>query len=152
MNPELEALVTSLESGTVYRFADWPLEKLRADGKPGVYTVWRGDDFIYVGISWKEGSKGLFGRLASHASGRRSGDQFCIYVCDLFIVPTLTPEEQRFIAQKELRLDTLTRDFVREHLTFRSVHTPTGAEARAVETHIRRIGLPGKGQPTINPL
>ena len=29
------------------------------------------------------------GRLASHASGRRSGDQFLIYVCDRLVLPRL---------------------------------------------------------------
>ena len=56
----------------------------------GVYTVWNGDDFLYVGMSGRNinesniktleniGKKiGLITRLESQASGQRSGDQFC---------------------------------------------------------------------------
>jgi len=35
----------------------------------------------------------LYTRLRSHASGRRSGDQFCIYVADRFVLPTLSQED-----------------------------------------------------------
>ena len=84
--------IEALEQGPLLRFADWPEESLRLSA-PGVYTIWHESKFLYVGISWQDrpNSKGLFGRLNAHASGRRSGDQFCIYICDLFIVPTLDP-------------------------------------------------------------
>ena len=36
--------------------------------------------------------KGLYSRLNSHALGWRSGDQFCVYVADRLVLPTLTPE------------------------------------------------------------
>ena len=65
----------------------------------GVYTVWKGDEFLYVGMSGRninesniqiledQGKKiGLITRLESHASGMRSGDQFCVYVSDLFVL------------------------------------------------------------------
>ena len=35
-------------------------------------------------------AKWLWTRLGSHASGRRSGDQFNVYICDRFVVPALT--------------------------------------------------------------
>ncbi len=35
---------------------------------------------------------GLWGRLNSHASGRRSGDQFYVYVADRLVLPRLAPE------------------------------------------------------------
>ena len=91
--------VHELETGVTRSFADWPIAQMQGDGAPGVYTVWNGTQFLYVGMSWKEGSKGLFGRLNSHASGRRSGDQFCIYACDLFIVPTLSKSQQLAVAR-----------------------------------------------------
>ncbi len=56
----------------------------------GVYTIWHEDGrFIYVGMSGRGITKdtatrntpfGIYIRLRSHASGRRSGDQFCVYV------------------------------------------------------------------------
>jgi hypothetical protein len=36
---------------------------------------------------------GLHTRLHSHFSGRRSGDQFCVYVADLLVLPGLTPAD-----------------------------------------------------------
>src|SRR4051794_8737394 len=99
-------LLDGLAHGPAHSFGIWPNPDLPVVGA-GVYTVWDGDRFLYVGmggrglsadmirdatVTGRKGS-GLLGRLMSHASGRRSGDQFCIYVCDLLILPTLTPEQ-----------------------------------------------------------
>jgi hypothetical protein len=148
-----EALLHDLEHGRLRRFAEWPEVDLRFSA-PGVYTVWQQDVFLYVGISWqdKPGSKGLFGRLDSHASGRRSGDQFCIYICDRYVIPTLEAARLSDVGTGSLSLDRLTRDFVRGQLTYRAVHTATGAEARRIERIVRSTGLPGGARPTINPL
>jgi hypothetical protein len=43
-------------------------------------------------------ARGLWTRLNAHASGRRSGDQFCVYICNRFVVPELTPSQQRELA------------------------------------------------------
>jgi hypothetical protein len=61
----------------------------------GVYSVWENGRLIYVGMSGRGlaaedidapdepvKAKGLWTRLDSHASGRKSGDQFCVYICD----------------------------------------------------------------------
>jgi hypothetical protein len=51
-----------------------------------------------VAVPGREGApKGLWTRLNSHASGRRAGDQFNVYICDRFIVPVLMPDQQRDI-------------------------------------------------------
>jgi hypothetical protein len=86
---------------------------------PGVYTIWRGDQFVYVGMSGRGAqredfvasshgtarqAKGLWTRLNSHASGRRSGDQFNVYVCDRLIVPVLTPDSRIRSAPASSRL------------------------------------------------
>ena len=74
-------------------------DSLRA-GPSGVYTIWNGGVFLYVGMAWahRDDSNpkavGVFGRLSSHASGRRSGGQFCIYICDRFVVPELNADER----------------------------------------------------------
>ena len=39
-------------------------------------------------------AKGLWTRLNSHAIGRSSGDQFCVYACDRFVVPHLSDHQQ----------------------------------------------------------
>ena len=146
-----------LENGTLHHFAEWDTLSMES-GVPGVYTIWRGENFLYVGISSQGTSEsanrqapGLFGRLRSHANGRRSGDQFNIYICDRFVIPTLTSEQLAAVGAGELSLDTLTRDFTRQHLAFRYVFTETGDEARKVKAEIRRSGLPRSGQPFLNP-
>jgi hypothetical protein len=70
-----------LRSGPVRWFADWPTAEVPVAGS-AVYTIWdRDGTFVYVGMSGRSATatgRGLWGRINSHASGRRSGDQFCI--------------------------------------------------------------------------
>src|SRR4051794_13283961 len=82
--PDLDVL----QHGVIYWFSDWPIAAVPRSGSI-VYTIWdRAGRFIYVGMAGRAGATGAgpFGRLASHASGRRSGDQFCIYICDRFVL------------------------------------------------------------------
>lgn len=146
-----------LESGPSHWFRDWPATTLNA-GPPGVYTIWNGLEFLYVGMSYihrdsttNPQAKGVFGRLASHASGRRSGDQFCVYICDRFVVPSLESHHMVALANGERILDQRTKRFIHDHLSYRVIATETGADARALELHIRRQGLPTSGRPLINP-
>jgi predicted GIY-YIG superfamily endonuclease len=137
--------VRELQDGSEFRFADWPVAsapRLAA----GVYTIWRGGQFIYAGMSGD-----LWKRLNSHASGRRGGDQFNIYVCDRFVVPVLTPAQQGEISRGELLLDRLTRDYIRDQLTYRFVVCLDGAKARELERAVRAGQLPA-GRPFLNPL
>jgi hypothetical protein len=48
---------------------------------PGVYTAWLGhvEQCFYVRLTRK-----LAMRIASHFSGQRGGDQYCLYVYDSF--------------------------------------------------------------------
>lgn len=90
-------------------------------------------------------------RLNSHASGRRSGDQFNVYVCDRFIVPSLDRHEQQLIGSGKLMLDQMTRALIREHLRFRFVVCQDGDQALALERQVRTGSLPA-GRPYLNPL
>jgi hypothetical protein len=92
--------VQELEAGPLHRFQDWPNDQVPKRAA-GVYTVWDPDRLLYVGMSGRAMTaadlevspngrvvaKGLWTRLNAHAVGRRSGDQFCVYVCDRFVVP-----------------------------------------------------------------
>ena len=88
-------LANDLSRGPAYLFADWPNLAVSTFGA-GVYTIWHNDGrFIYVGMSGRgitaETSRrntpqGIYTRLQSHASGRRSGDQFCVYVADRLVL------------------------------------------------------------------
>lgn len=156
--------VDELAAAPLFRFADWPQHQVPRRAA-GVYTVWRGDVLIYAGMSGRGAqredfvappggpgtAKGLWTRLNSHASGRRSGDQFNLYICDRFIVPALTPGQQRDIGEGRLLLDQMTRSFIREHLGYRFVVYTDGAQALAVERAVRAGGLPA-GRPYLNPL
>jgi hypothetical protein len=156
VDPELVALMGELEHGCVHRFSDWPATHLEA-GPSGVYTVWNNAMFLYVGMAWAHRddsnprASGVFGRLKSHASGRRSGDQFCIYICDRFVVPELSSDDMAALRRGERILDGRTKDFIHDHLSYRVVVTNGAAAARELEAHVRRVGLERAGRPQINP-
>jgi hypothetical protein len=86
-------LIGQLEHGPLHRFVDYAtLTKVIPGSGAGVYTIW--DDaggLVYTGIAGRnpEG-RGLASRLRSHASGRRSGDQFCVFVADHYVLPELS--------------------------------------------------------------
>jgi hypothetical protein len=94
---------------------------------------------------------GLRSRLASHASGRRSGDQFCVYVADRFVLPGLEPETIRAIAAGTTSLDAIVRDYIHSKFGYRFVEAADGAEARELEDQVRRGGL-SAGPPILNPI
>ena len=152
-----------LHSGESHRFADWSNEHVPAVAA-GVYTIWDGDQFLYVGMAGRGltaedidspdepvKAKGLRKRLESHASGRRSGDQFCVYICDRFVVPKLTSAEQAEIGEGKLLLDKVTREYIHDRLSYRFKTTIDGASALALEREIQRGALP-PGKPFLNPL
>ena len=56
---------------------------------------------------------GLTTRLASHASGRLKWRQFCVYVANRLVIPTLTAEQRSHFASGQLTLDMLTRQYIR---------------------------------------
>jgi hypothetical protein len=153
-----------LETGPLHRFRDRPNDQVPTRAA-GVYTVWDGDRLVYVGMSGRAmtaddpeadpgdraAPKGLRTRLNAHASGRRSGDQFCVYVCDRFVVPALTPSQQQQLAAGSLSLDALTRRYVHDRLAYRYVVTADGIEAARLEAEVRRGAL-SVGPPYLNPL
>ena len=156
-------LLGKLETGESHRFADWPLEDIPFVAI-GVYTIWMGDSLLYAGMAGRglDGAvkaravdtrtkKGLYKRLESHATGRRSGDQFCIYICDRFVIPQLTKEQQSQLSEGKLSLDKMTRDFIRENLIFRFVVMEDSAKAFDLERTIRRGAL-DVSTPLLNPL
>jgi hypothetical protein len=162
--PPRRITVRELEAGPLHRFQDWPNGQVPKRAA-GVYTVWDGDRLLYVGMSGRAMTaedlgvnpnsrvvaKGLWTRLNAHACGRRSGDQFCVYVCDRFVVPALTPSQQQRLAAGMLSLDDLTRMFIRDHLAYRFVVTVDGTEATRLEAEVRQGAL-SVGRPYLNSL
>ena len=144
------------------RFADWPDPDVPAV-TCGVYAVWEGPGLLYVGMSGRGASAqavarrvekgkpwGLRTRLNSHASGRRSGNQFCVYVSDRLVLPALTQAEIGEVGRGERSLDVMTRAYVRDRLSYAYVVTRDGAEALRVEHLGRREGV-GGSLPLLNP-
>lgn len=155
MAAEASALdAEALWTGPLHAFAEWPCGKVPTTGSI-VYTVWNRDGtFVYVGLSGRSAqmssrSKGPFGRLHSHAVGRRSGDQFLIYVCDRLVLPRLGNRLQD-IASGALSLDRETNAYVREELAFRWIAAASPADAFRLEALLKAGRLP-PGRPLLNP-
>ncbi len=138
------------------RFADWPNPAV-PEGSVGVYTVWDGKQLLYVGMSGrgpamaatKAGkpvpkSRGLAGRLDAHASGRRSGDQFCVYVFDRLVLPTMSSQQIQDAASGDLAIDDLVCSYIRTRLSYRFRLFPSGREARDAEMKIMSEGVRGQ--------
>lgn len=145
-------------AGPIHWFADWPTGDVPRSGAL-VYTIWdRGGAFIHVGMSGRgyqggpesNGKAGPWGRLDSHASGRRSGDQFCVYVADRLVLPTLHNRVAE-IADGSVSLDGIVREYIRANLGFRWAPVESGAAALALERSLQR-GEFGCGRPLLNPI
>jgi hypothetical protein len=143
-----------LELGERFPFADWPSIARTVPREIGVYTIWDEDDqFVYVGIAYTANPSrngGLRGRLHSHASGQRSGDRFCVYVADLFVLPQLEAAHIAAIANRHDSFDTRIRTFIRESFFFRYAVTGDPSYARQLEILIKGGALEA-GKPHINP-
>jgi len=148
----------TLARGQLYRFADWPNPEVPHVAY-GVYTIWLPDSrLLYAGMSGRTEldpesvkRKGLWTRLDSHAKGRRSGDQFCIYVCDRLIVPTLSADQLLAIGDGSQSLDAMTKQYIHEFLSYRFAATLDSTSAFRLERQIKNGALDA-GKPILNPL
>ncbi len=143
----------------LHRFADWPNEDVPRVAA-GVYVIWQADRLIYAGMSGRaiqpgqpesRASAGLITRLASHASGRLSGDQFCVYVANRLVIPSITPDQLPLFAAGDLRLDHLTKAYIRDRLEYQFTVVESGTEAYRLEESCRRGEVFGV-KPWLNPL
>ena len=141
-----------------HKFSDWPNSELPAVAA-GVYAVWDQDTLVYCGMSGREFEKavgsgrvkfGLVTRLASHASGRLSGDQFCVYVANRLVIPSLKQEQLALFGTGELNLDGLTRKYINERLEYQLACVESSAEAYALERACRDGSTFGV-KPMLNP-
>jgi hypothetical protein len=158
----MDRAIKRLEEGPLYLFRDWPNAEV-PQVAAGVYTIWRNTKLIYVGMSGRgltreqiavhradADRKGLYSRLASHAAGRRSGDQFCVYVADRLVLPMLSSEQVNAVGAGRESMDALVRVFIHKYLSYRFVEVSDGAEAGRVEREIRDGAL-NAGKPLLNP-
>jgi hypothetical protein len=159
----LKKISQKLAAAPLYRFADWPAQDIPRVAA-GVYAIYDASEiFLYVGmagagldapaIEKKKATgkqSGIFDRLASHATGYRSGDRFNIYIGDLFVLPELSEQEIAAIADRTISFDSFIKDFIRSNLSFRYIELPY-SEVREFERYVQRMGLNGV-KPTINPI
>jgi hypothetical protein len=147
------------EFSSRHRFSAWPNAYLPAVAA-GVYVVWEGATLIYGGMSGREFEKavasqkrrfGLVTRLASHATGRLSGDQFCVDVANRLVIPSLDPQVLSRFASGELSLDALTRAYIHERLEYQFAIVASSAQAYALERECRKGSRFGM-KPLLNPL
>jgi hypothetical protein len=147
------ALIDQLEHGPLHRFADYAtLGDVIPRSGAGVYTIWdENGGLVYAGIAGRNPSgTGLASRLRSHANGRRSGDQFCVYVADHYVLPELTREQVEAIRDSKLSMDALVREKIATAFGFRFVAVDNYRAAIQVENAIKD-GRLGAGPPRLNP-
>lgn len=146
MDVDADSLLKQLQGGPLSLFSEWSAKSIPETS--GIYTIWETDAFLYVGVA-RDSKGGLRGRLGSHRSGRRAGDQFCVYVCDRLVLPTLIPRDLCDIWQGKSLLDVRIRSYIRERLSYRFATTDVMA-AKRLETRVKREGLQGV-RPLLNP-
>jgi hypothetical protein len=158
--PLSDPLNTELANGMVYPFSDWPNSAVPAFGA-GVYTIWhrealylcrhvRSRDHCQHNPSKR--AQGIYTRLQSHASGRRSGDQLSVYVANRLVLPSLSQEDITAIASGRHQMDAFVRRYIHENLSYRFAMLPDGAAAYAVEAAIKSGGGGWEhGRPLLNP-
>jgi len=141
------------------KFSDWPNKNIPLVSA-GVYAIWNDGKLFYCGMSGrgiesavKNGKKkyGLVTRLNSHASGRLSGDQFCVYVANRLVIPSLSISDFPKFENGELRLDSLTKKYIHKHLEYQYIIVSSSKEAYSIEDQARRGEVFGE-KPLLNPI
>ena len=119
-----------------------------------IYTVFLDrSEFIYVGIGGLSGKsvkeRNPRSRIIQHAQGRRSGDQFCIYIQDFYVIPSIINNEY---TPKKGYLDTLTKEFIQSRLTYRYLVLQTEDSDKIVRRLERELqsDVHGFGVPKLN--
>ena len=139
---------------TPISFSDDPRKHIPKNGSI-IYSVWDDNEkFIYIGISGLQKSlekRNPLSRMISHASGVRSGDQFCVYVSDRLVMKNLTDEQIKGISQGTYSLDHQIRDFIRTELSYRYALVPDDPTARALGRYGLQIAK-GQGAELLNTL
>ena len=152
------SVINDLSIGQEYKFSDWPNEDL-PNVAIGMYTIWKGDMFAYVGISGtaikkedyqKTKIKGLKQRLNAHRSGGIGGDKFCVYVFERFVSKELTLDDLQKMSEKQLTLGKLNKDFIQTNLTYRFTILDSAKKALEYEKIIKNGGIESIGKPYLN--
>jgi hypothetical protein len=141
--------VQELAGGGAHLFSQWPNPEVpilgRAFTQSGTGTAGSSTSAC-PGGRYSRGTiprntpHGIYTRLQSHASGRRSGDQFCVYVPDRFVLPILTRDDIAGIVSGRHQMDAHVRRYIHEQLLYRYTIVPNGRAALAIEGRIKSGG------------
>ena len=110
-------------------------------------------EFIYVGIGGTMGKtvkdRNPRSRIKQHAQGWRSGDQFCIYIQDFYVIPELVKADY---TPKKGYIDQLTKEFIQSRLTYRYLVVQTEDSNTVVRQLERELqsNKYGHGVPKLN--
>lgn len=154
---QMEDYIARLIDGPLYPFSGGLCSSLPI-AKPGVYTIWQNAQFLYAGIAgraWKDDPnptrmKGIKDRLDSHWNGRRSGSTLALSVWDRLVMPALSADQRRQVANGHLDPNIATREYIRKHLCYRFIVVDSYAEALQIEKRLR-TGETQVGVPLLNP-
>ena len=123
-------------SVTPISFSENPRKLIPKNGSI-IYSVWDDNEqFIYIGISGLQKSlekRNPLSRMISHASGVRSGDQFCVYIHDFFVIPNLLKEKD--YKPERGSLDKLTKQYIHANLSYRFI----SFNSKDSDTIVRRL-------------
>lgn len=134
------------------------LSTSNAPTTPGIYCLWHGSSFLYVGIARVDPSEttnvqaaGVAGRLNNYRRCRLTSD-FAIACAFRFIVPQLTADQCQALSDGSFSVrdvQALVRNWVSENVGFTAVAVDAST-AVAAEKVIRTTGLLEAGRPAFN--
>jgi hypothetical protein len=97
-----ESVIAVLANGPLFRFSDWPNANLPAAGVSGLYAVWRGEEFVYIGMT-RGGSKTA--SAATPADGGAATSSAFTSPTDLFYQSSTRNRDARLrLARRNLTL------------------------------------------------
>jgi hypothetical protein len=134
----IDHLVQRLAAAPLRRFADWPPDDTLAKGRPGVYAIWAGEEFLFAGMSWKDRqdtenpqAQGVWGRLQTYMI-RNPSSALITAIFDRYVRPALSDAEQVRMAADPNAAKAAAYRVLRRDLAYRAIVTADGDEARAL--------------------
>ena len=111
-----------------------------------IYTVWNtSNQLIYVGVGGVGPKRNPRSRINQH----RSGDKFCIYIQDYFVLPELMKNNQ-YLLKKGL-LDKETKKYIHNHLYYRFIIIEDIVRSKLIEIEETiKKGVFGYPPPILN--
>ena len=129
-----------------FKFKNWPKKNFPSVAA-GVYVIWDDQTLLYVGTAGKDLDKaqksgknkfGLITRINSHASGRTANDQFCSFLANRIVIPSLTNSQVTKFRNGSLTLDQVTKKYIRTNLEYQYLLVDNFQDALDLEGHCKR--------------